>query len=182
MSNYTASDVGEWFKGTINVLYNGPTLNNIFKTNIKYFIIFGKTNKISEEQKASATKVKVSNSSKIDGYLVGSTLYILSDDPIFLNPNSSKMFSNCMYVTDVDFSNVRGDFVTTMERMFTGCNNLSDILYFGNMNLPKLTNTSYMFYNTPNNGSNKFRINISNIDVNKLVNYTNMFTYASGDV
>jgi len=57
----------------------------------------------------------------------GTEVYILSNDIIYANEDSSSMFSGCSNLIEIDFCNFNTSKVKAMERMFTDCHKLSEL-------------------------------------------------------
>ena len=77
----------------------------------------------------------------------GNTVYFWSDSSeIYLPSNSSSLFENATSLTKVDLNRILPDRVTTMENMFMGCGNLSEIDFGSNfVNGMNVQTTKSMF-------------------------------------
>lgn len=185
MSQYTSSNAGKWILGKASLLNAGSSINSRIATYDPEVIIFG-TLADYESQLSGATEFTVSASNDVKGYyklrtngnVNQRTVYILSDNKIFLNANSSYMFYNLRSLHQVIFSNVDASLVTNASRMFyiDEPSVVLTVTGFEKLDLSSLTSTMRMFYNAA------YYIDISNIDTSKLTSYTYMFLNSKGKV
>ena len=99
-------------------------------------------------------------------YNNGTIYYYTEADRIYMNPDSSYMFYNMKWLTELDISEWNTSRVTNMSRMFVDCINLEN-LDVTNWNTSKVTDMSYLF---------RWCNSLTNLDVSKwnTSNVTNM--------
>ena len=88
--------------------------------------------------------------------------------------NCSYMFSDCSFITEIDFSYFNTSKIEKMLKMFFNCKSLVSI-NFSNFDTSKVENTNDMF----NGCSSLTSLNLSNFDTSKVTLMFNMFYYCS---
>ena len=110
---------------------------------------FGASN-VTQFKKSNATNSGASQyldlSEEIPVWLDGTTVYYYIPDgrTVYMNADSSKMFSGCFALTSLDVGSFNTSKVTNMEDMFRGCSALTS-LDVGSFDTSKVTNMTYMF-------------------------------------
>ena len=129
------------------ILQPGPTFGSSLTSGIKH-VVFGNT--ADYESKISGVtgvNVDADNTGTIKSYTVGDTMYVLSDDTIYFNPDSKQMFLNSACVLDsITFDNIDTSLATSLRSMFEGQTALTslDLSDFDTLNV---TSMSYMLKN-----------------------------------
>ena len=96
--------------------------------------------------------------------------YYTEPEKVYLNMNSSMMFSSMFRLTSLDLSNFDTSKVTNMATMFYGMRNLTT-LDLSNFDTSKVTDMGRMFW-----GMDKLTtLNLSNFDTSKVTNMGSMF-------
>ena len=97
--------------------------------------------------------------------------YYTEPEKVYLNMNSSMMFSSMFRLTFLDLSNFDTSKVTNMATMFYGMRNLTT-LDLSNFDTSKVTDMGRMFW-----GMDKLTtLNLSNFDTSKVTNMGQMFS------
>ena len=119
----------------------------------------------------TTTWISTSDSEKeiIAWYDSGTIYYYTEANTIYLNPDSSYMFSYMQWLTGLDLTNLDSSMVTNMYDMFYYCNNLTE-LNVSNWDTSNVTNMSYMFYYC----SNLKELDLSNWDLGKITDASSM--------
>ena len=78
--------------------------------------------------------------------------------------NANDLFSNCEYITGLNFSKFNSEFINNMCSMFYGCKSLSN-LNLSNINTQNSTNMSYMFYGC----ESLINLDLSQFKTNKVI-------------
>ena len=81
-----------------------------------------------------------------------------------------KLFANCKYITEINFTKFFRTNITSMSSMFSGCSLLKN-LNLSNFNTKSVGNMSKMFYKC----SSLEEINLSNFDTTNVFNMSSMF-------
>lgn len=115
-----------------------------------------------EENNVESDKIKV--------FSAGSVVYVLSDEVIFSNPDSSGMFRDLSNLESIKFNNFRTDDVIDASNMFYNCRGLTelDITCFDTRNV---TNMNSMFRSL----SGLTELDISCFDTKNVTNMNSMF-------
>lgn len=98
-------------------------------------------------------------------------------DSVYLNPDSSQMFANLPYLTNIDgLKDMKTDYVVNMSHIFYSVGTqLSNIDALSGWNTSKVENMSCMFYRW-GNGQSLSNVNaLSNWDTSKVKNMGGMF-------
>ena len=196
------ADVGHLIDNSINMLrrdfFNGLTelMNEMhadsyyppdlyiypnYPTNRIKNIYFGKTSDYPSA--ISDTYVTMDNTyqGNIRGYAVPNSdnselfdVYILSDDVMFTNYDSSYMFSSLYGLENIYFSNVDTSLTKRMNDMFSWCPYLATINGTSSWDTSSVTDMSFMFQN--NNYCYLRQVDVSNWDVSNVKNMNGMFS------
>ena len=98
------------------------------------------------------------------------TLYILSNNEIYANPNCTNMFLSKSKIVSIDFHNFNTSNVIGMSSMFEKCTNLTSLDLSG-FNTSNVTNMISMFYDCYNLTS----IDLSGLDTSNITDVLAMF-------
>ena len=130
----------------------------------------------SQEAPSNDTYVVVSTADSKSDVLMwfeNGIIYIYSDSPrIFLNEDSSNMFSSLYNLNEIDVSRFDSSIVTDMSGMFYGLNHL-ETLALSNFDTSNVTDMSSMF----NEDQGLINLNISSFDTSNVENMSHMFSY-----
>ena len=102
------------------------------------------------------------------------TVYILSDDVIYLPEICDNLFLDMKALTTVDTATCDTGFVTSMHGMFQGCSNLTN-LDVSDWDMSKVTSTSQMFYQC----SKIDNLDVSHWDTSSITGMSQMFNGCS---
>ena len=105
----------------------------------------------------------------------GTIKWYTNSDTIYLNENSSYMFSNLTRVTSIDISDVNTSNTTNMGYMFNNCAYLETI-DLSNFDTSNVTKMSYMFYYNTKLTS----LNLENFNTQKVQYMDYMFYHCTG--
>lgn len=93
-----------------------------------------------------AWDVSADRNESVMAWMSEQTLHICADGSIYLNPNSSWLFSGFINLKSIDFGNsVNTSDVTDMSHMFSECTQLEELNLSG-FNMSQVENISCMFY------------------------------------
>ena len=136
---------------SISIIYNTSTESNVMQefstaTELKNFISTNKAN-------------------------FTGTMKVVCDNSI---TNCSRMFENCINITNLDLSNFDTSQVTSMNAMFDSCSSLTN-LDVSNFNTSNVTNMGYMFSGC----SSLTNLDVNGFDTGKVERTEDMFRYCS---
>lgn len=196
----TGEEFNKLLKGSTSATTSDTTITRIVFDYWKNGYIDNETVLFEDSDWASGTIVDESGVGGIKLFKSsdGKTVYILSEDVIYANVDSSYMFPFLKTITEIDFNNFntskvknmnhlfdnciaiqklnissfKTENVTTMNCMFGSCFALTQI-DFGIFNTSNVQNMSYMFYNC----RALTNVDISNFTTEKVQNMDYMFAY-----
>ena len=157
-----------------SVLIDGPTFNKKIAsmpeigniTEVKF---------LKGEPKVDG--INVASIGEITAHIDGNILYVVSNDSIYLNSNSSKMFyslddnyDTVFSIESFDFSNFNTSLVTDMSMMFGGCSSLAEI-DLHSFDTSHVTNMNGMFANCMSLTS----LDLHNFDTSNVTDMMTMF-------
>lgn len=102
------------------------------------------------------------------------TVYILSDEVVYLPVICDNLFLNMKALATVDTASCDTRFVTSMHGMFQGCGNLTNI-DVSNWDMSKVTSVSQMFYQC----SKVDNLDVSKWDTSSFISMSQMFNGCS---
>ena len=159
---------------SISTLVDGPTFN---KRIISMPGIENVTEIKFQKGNPKVDGVDVASIGEIRAHIDGNVLYILSNDSIYLNSNSSKMFyaidddyNTLFSVESFDFSNFNTSRVMDMSMMFGGCSSLAEI-DLHSFDTSHVTNMNGMFANCMSLTS----LDLHNFDTSNVTDMMIMF-------
>lgn len=160
------------------VLGDSETFQENLDTSLITNIIFGsKTDYASNISSATNVQdVSAYQNGSIKRYLVGTTIYVLSeyDEEMFMNENSTSLFSGFSSATNFVFNDINTGHTFMMNNMFEGCSSLInlDLSSFDTSNVVKMDE---MFLNC----SSLETLNIQNFDTTNNVSATSFIDGAT---
>ena len=171
--------------GNFNKAIKGTSSYTTSDTKIKS-IIFGNTSDylsnsiVAGIENVTPIVVDVDNLGLINAYKVGNdtdgyAVYVLSDNTIYANEDSSYMFYNCKGLTSLDVTKLNTANVTSMSNMFYYCSGLTS-LDVTKLNTANVTDMNHMFYNC----SGLTSLDVTKFDTAKVINMSYMFYNCSG--
>ena len=175
ITSYTMFDTGPNVNAKIKTLA-GNTLTTAYPTseNDSYVTAFSRSDTAPSD--GIVTDIISSEGlTPIYAWFDNGTLYYYTEaEDVFLNQDSSSMFSNLTSLEDLDLSELHGNDLTAISAMFNGCNSLTDIDVSG-LDISHVTNLSGVFAGCNNLTS----LDLSTWDTGSATDISGMFNGCS---